>query len=121
MIHGYLKAGQNEWSRFGIDILLGNKVDRFVQNREAMFLPDYLMKGFDSASLGGKTLVSSKQLILPREPDDEDGFRLTPFIATLLFCILVGSLLFIRRPWVRNLLLWFDRVFFLFLGFNLPG
>ncbi|MGZ3998080.1 MAG: Lnb N-terminal periplasmic domain-containing protein [Flavisolibacter sp.] len=54
LIHSYLDAGNEYWSKLGIDMLLGAKLDRKVTNREAMFLPEYLLKGFDSASIGGR-------------------------------------------------------------------
>ncbi|RYF45101.1 MAG: DUF4105 domain-containing protein [Chitinophagaceae bacterium] len=49
MIHEYLHRGQQHWSKLGIDLLLGANIDIKVSNEESMFLPDYLMKGFDSA------------------------------------------------------------------------
>jgi uncharacterized protein DUF4105 len=67
MIHEYLHKGEQHWSKLGIDLLLGALIDKKVTNEQAMFLPDYLMKGFDSASILSKPepgalkrLVSSK-------------------------------------------------------------
>jgi hypothetical protein len=51
MIHEYLHRGQQHWSQLGIDLLLGSLIDKKVTNEQSMFLPDYLMKGFDSASI----------------------------------------------------------------------
>jgi len=51
LIHHYLDSGGQYWSKLGIDILLGAKLDKKVTNRQAMFLPDYLLKGFDSATV----------------------------------------------------------------------
>ena len=51
MIHEYLHKGQQHWSKLGIDLLLGANIDKKVTTEQAMFLPDYLMKGFDSASI----------------------------------------------------------------------
>jgi hypothetical protein len=51
MIHEYLHRGEQHWSQLGIDLLLGANIDKKVTNTQAMFLPDYLMKGFDSAQV----------------------------------------------------------------------
>ncbi|HSB91941.1 MAG TPA: DUF4105 domain-containing protein, partial [Flavitalea sp.] len=60
MIHTYLDAGEKYWSKLGIDMLLGNRIDKIPTNEQAMFLPDYLMKGFDSAFVNGKPIVTDK-------------------------------------------------------------
>ncbi len=51
MIHEYLHRGEQHWSKLGIDLLLGANIDKKVTNEQSMFLPDYLMKGFDSARI----------------------------------------------------------------------
>ena len=38
----FIYRGGQQWSKLGIDMLLGNPLDKKVTNREAMFLPDYL-------------------------------------------------------------------------------
>src|SRR6185369_13807343 len=53
LINKYLDSSYQYWSKFGIDILLGTPLDKKLTNDEAMFLPDYLLKGFDSTSLDG--------------------------------------------------------------------
>src|SRR5450631_616047 len=65
MIHEYLFKQKAYWSAFGIDLFLGSHLDKKVTNMEAIhFLPDYLLKGMDSASDGKKKLVMGKQKIL---------------------------------------------------------
>ena len=63
-IHEYLDAGKQHWSKLGIDLLLGAKLDRKVTNHEAMFLPDYLLKGFDRARVQEKPLSDPPRTIL---------------------------------------------------------
>jgi hypothetical protein len=50
MLHEYLNKGDEAWSKFGIDLLLGSPIDKPVNIPESMFLPDYLMKGIDSSA-----------------------------------------------------------------------
>jgi hypothetical protein len=113
LIHGYLDAGNQHWSKLGIDILLGARLDRKVTNEESMFLPDYLLKGFDSALVHShKKLVTPPQPILKLDSPLGKGFFITPMIAflALLVIAIVISFRFIK------LSLAFDRVFFGFLG-----
>lgn len=77
MLHDYLDQGRQYWSKLGIDLLLGNGIDRSPSNKEAMFLPDYLMKGFDSALVNGEPLVTGKRILLA-QLDPDTGQPLAP-------------------------------------------
>jgi hypothetical protein len=89
LIHIYLNAGHEYWSKLGIDIFLGVKLDRKVTNREAMFLPDYLLKGFDNADLGNHSLVAPPQTIL-KMPSPLNGKPLfTPFFVFTFLLVLI--------------------------------
>lgn len=116
LIHSYLDAGQQYWSKLGIDILLGAKLDRKVSNQEAMFLPDYLLKGFDSARVNGRPLVSPARTVLDRPEVHKDNPVFTPFVVFALFGILVFALSRIRKPWARKTVLITDFLLFFFLG-----
>ncbi len=64
LIHENLDKYHQPWSKFGIDLILGRRLDHRPSNVDAMFLPYYVMKGFDSATVNNKPLVSSKKIIL---------------------------------------------------------
>jgi hypothetical protein len=91
LIHTYLNRGGQYWSRLGIDMLLGVKLDRKVTNEEAMFLPDYLKLGFDSAFISGEHLVTPAQevLTMPSPLNDESLFRPSLVFAVLLLATVV--------------------------------
>jgi len=98
LINKYLDSSYQYWSKFGIDILLGTPLDKKLTNDEAMFLPDYLLKGFDSTSLdgfAGRSLVLEKKEILkPTLPKPESSFFTPLFVFTILFfLVLVLSIL----------------------------
>ena len=118
MIHEYLFKQKAYWSAFGIDLFLGSNLDKKVTNTEAIhFLPDYLLKGMDSASEGNKKLVMGKRNILdfPVLKTPREG--LTP--SALFQCLLLGSIiLFMFRvsPAISKSLLIFDIIFFTLLG-----
>ena len=117
LIHIYLdKAGQ-QWNKFGIDILLGANLDKKVTNDQAMFLPDYLMNAFDSASVNNHSLVSSTQTILSI-PDNQQkkGGLFTPLIILSLLSLLIFVLSIYNSNAAKKFLAVFDIIFFLALG-----
>ncbi len=89
MIHGYLDRGNQPWSKLGIDILLGSVIDRPATLSEAMFLPEYLMKALDSASLGSGSIVLSNKPIVVAERKDDLSRVYVPLIWTGGICILI--------------------------------
>ncbi len=117
LLHVYLKNGQMFWSRLGIDILLGSPVDKQVTSRQAMFLPDYLMMGFDSARVNGLPLVASKRTVLNIDkPAAGESLLTRPIVITSILLLVVWGLMFTRKIWASRLLHLFDHAFFFLLG-----
>lgn len=128
LLHEYLNKGNQPWSKFGIDLILGSKVDKSTSNFTAMFLPDYLMKAFDSASLGKKSIIASKTLIsrwremssgAATEIESQTAARPRvdpPFILFSILAALITLLSFLKPKSIQNILTIFDIIFFLFLG-----
>lgn len=52
------------WERFGIDLLLGSRIDSTVSEDAVMFLPDFLHKGLVHAKYKGQHVVSEEKTIL---------------------------------------------------------
>lgn len=118
LIHTYLNKAGQYWSKLGIDMLLGNNLDEKVTNEQAMFLPDYLMKGFDNAVVNQHALVSEKQEVLPAvEMPQASPSWFTPFILFTFLFLIVAPLSFNKSKWAQRTLNVFDSIFFLFLGF----
>lgn len=116
LIHSYLNAGEQYWSKLGIDILLGSDLDKPVSNQQAMFLPDYLMKGFDEATSGDRRLVAPIQTILPRPDVEKENSLFTPMVVFSCLLALILVLSFIPKKKVQRFLVVFDFLFFFFLG-----
>lgn len=114
LIHEYLDKGHQPWSKFGIDILLGAHIDKKVTNDQAMFLPDYLKKAFDSATTGTQKLVSAEQTLVPSPATNETGSWFTPFTLFLGLFLLIAALSFTNKA--AGFLRIFDIGFFLLLG-----
>ena len=116
LIHAYLDNGHQYWSKFGIDLFLGTNLDKKPTNEQAMFLPDYLKKGFDSALVSQRPLVESSHLVLPW-PKLKAGNRFfTPFVVFTVLLVLVAALSFSKSRWATNALSIFDVIFFLIIG-----
>lgn len=116
LIHTYLNASKQYWSKFGIDMCLGSNFDKRVTNDQAMFLPDYLMNGLDKATADGHALVANKRAVISFPPVPPASGLISPlFLFCLLFAI-VGLLSFSAGKWAQRVLTIFDCTFFLFIG-----
>lgn len=62
IINQYL--GHKHWARFGINLLLGSKVDSVMTDEGSMFLPEFLYKGLVHARYKSEHLVASEQILL---------------------------------------------------------
>jgi hypothetical protein len=116
LIHSYLNAAEQHWSKLGIDILLGSDLDKPVSNRQAMFLPDYLMKGLDHASAQRRPLVATAQTILPPPIIEKENSPFTPMVVFSILLAIILLLSFIPRKGVQRFLSVFDFLFFFILG-----
>jgi len=116
LIHIYLDRGGQQWSKFGIDMLLGNPMDKKVTNREAMFLPDYLLMAFDSSKLNGQPVVYEKKILLNYFESYKTKSGITPLIVFgVLFLVIAVLSFFTRNTWNVFFKI-FDFLLFTFLG-----
>jgi Domain of unknown function (DUF4105) len=116
LIHSYMNSSTQAWNRLAIDVLLGNHLDEVMNNRQAMFLPDYLMKGLDSASLRQQPLVSQTKLLLPNRQADE-GSWFTPVTLFAFLLLLRLALFFLNSATAARAATVFDSIFLLITGF----
>lgn len=71
------------WQRFGVNILLGSKIDKVMTNAEIMFLPDYLQKGIETATYKGQVISTAPTIIVTGSEPVEAGVN-GPFWLMLL-------------------------------------
>ncbi len=107
------------WGDLGIDICLGLPIDKMATPYEYMYLPDYVMSGFDHATLtrNGSTVPAVKLKVptfvnMPTEPQAAPVHPWTAFGCFLGLTILL-SIVDARRKVVS---LWFDALLFTILG-----
>lgn len=116
MIHEYLDRGPMDWTKLGMDILLGSPTDKAVTIEESMFLPDYLMKGVDSSVTSAHPVLLQKRSILTLDPSP--GISHTPWPLYVFMGISAVILLvsFIQNDRARILTQLFDFILFFLTG-----
>jgi len=114
-IHLYLDKNEKDWSKLGIDLLLGARTDAIMSTTHSQFLPNNLMKSLDSSQQQPTLVVSTKNLYPISEQTEESSLFTPLFIFSLLFsCILLLS--FSSNHWIKIFLQGFDGVFFFLIG-----
>ena len=112
-IHQYLDKNGKDWSKLGIDILLGEPCDGVMTAEQMQFLPDNLMKSLDSSD---HQMVSSSQNLYSISEDKSKNSTFTPltfFSALLIFVVLMGL---IKNKFLLSFLQGFDGLFFFLTG-----
>lgn len=117
LIHEYLDYNNKQWSKLGIDLLLGSRLDKPMEDRQVMFLPDYLMYSFDSSKIDGRPLVLNKEKLFQVTPEEIDKNTLKHpfFIFTCLF-VFLSYLTFSKNTPLRKILFSLDGLFFFLTG-----
>jgi hypothetical protein len=117
LIYEYLDYNDKQWSKLGIDILLGSRLDVKMKPREVMFLPDYLMKSFDKTTIGSRQLVYEKHNLFDSLSSSK-GVNVIAhplFIFTGIFLLIV-LLSFSKNTFIKRLLIAFDGFMFFITG-----
>ena len=117
LIYEYLDKSDEQWSKLGIDLLLGKPTDAVMQPREETFLPDYLLAALDKTSIDSRKLVSEKHQLYQviEQPVIVNYFEHPLFIFTCLF-VLIVLLSFSKNIFVKRLLVAFDGFMFFIVG-----
>jgi len=117
LIYEYLNYNDKQWSKLGIDALLGSPTDAVIKREQVMFLPDYLLKTFDSTTIDSRALVRDKHHLfeLNLSPVAIDLFAHPLFIFSCVFlCIVLLS--FSKNNSIKRLLVAFDGFMFFITG-----
>jgi len=102
MLYYYLDNGGQPWSKLGIDILLGAKIDKVPTNDQAMFLPEFLMKAVDSSVANNTPLVKEKKLLLPAAPKEDISSVYEPLITIGTICLVIFFISILKSAWART-------------------
>lgn len=103
------------WSDLGIDLALGNPLDQTPNYRELMFLPDYLYRAFDDASImrGSRKepLVKSEGIFIEANAVTHSKESITWIFWSMMVVAFIFSLFFQPKR-----LKWFDIILFVSVG-----
>lgn len=104
----------------GIDLLLGNQIDRIAEPREVMFLPNFLMEAFDYATIRVddevEPLVSETNPLLQLD-DYESGDSFPWATAAAWFLFLIGAFITYKNAKTyKTIQHWFDIPLFAISG-----
>ena len=124
LIHVYLDQNDKQWSKFGIDLLLGSRTDAYMNKSQVMFLPDYLMKSFDSSiitpskpGIASRALVLSKAQAYPISmPVVKTNFLTTPLFIFSVILVVIVLLSFSRNERVQRIVASLDGLVFFVVG-----
>ncbi len=98
-IHDYLDKGDQQWSKWGIDVLLGARTDRIMSASDQQFLPDNLMKALDAST--NTPMVSATQNLYDLPLTGKEKNLFTPlffFVSLLCFFVLMHLALHKKLP-----------------------
>ena len=117
LIYEYLNKNDKQWSKLGIDILLGSRMDVAATPYQVMFLPEYLMKTFDSSTIAGRPLVLDEHLLIRQKHGQDTKNNLThPFFLFVCFFVLIAFLSFSKNKSTQKILASFDGFLFFITG-----
>jgi len=114
-IHQYLDKNNMQWSKLGIDLLLGAPTDAVMTAEQSQFLPDNLMKAFDSSN-HGNNLVLTKTELYPYDNLHQAKSFFTPVTIFLLLLVGIIALDLSKNKWAAAFLSGFDGLLFFITG-----
>ena len=110
LLHSYLN--DSPWTKLGIDILLGKRVDREATPGEYMFLPDYLLAAFGRATINQQPLVAESDYLLQTDQTTTGKKPLiVPLIAFIILLVLTIAAYVMHIPFK-----WIDFTIFFIVG-----
>ena len=81
----------NTWANVGINIALGSVIDVKATTDEYQFLPEYIYKAFDNATINGKSLVNGNLALLKKNDSilQKSNFLFSPIVIVSSISILI--------------------------------
>ncbi|GAB2825450.1 DUF4105 domain-containing protein [Ferruginibacter profundus] len=112
-IYQYLDKNDKQWSKLGIDILLGQPCDRIMTAEQMQFLPDNLMKSLDSAS---HPLVLSHQNLYTINTTPGSTSLFNPLVVFSLLLVIIALISLSKNKFAQKFMQGFDGLLFFFTG-----
>lgn len=110
LIHLYVD--HRSFIQLGIDLLLGSTIDKPASEREKMFLPDFLMDAFDSAtiSIEGEQVPLVKTTTQPLQIEETNFITTASWASYLTWSLFIAGVLITLYGLMKNRSMdqWFD-------------
>lgn len=113
LTHSYLS--KQPWGELGIEICLGQPMDKKLTPYQYMFIPDYIESGFNHTTLNGKPIVKKSILVYESRPEETSFSIFHPWIVFGLFLVITLGITYRDRK-RRRLTKWFDVMVFSLSG-----
>ncbi len=112
-IHFCLNRNDQQWSKLGIDLLLGKPCDAVMTTEQMDFLPENLMNSLAKAK--HPFVSEEKNIYTAKKAGGYHAFFSPVMVFSLLLIIIVG-LSFVKHKAAIFFIEGFDRIFFFFIG-----
>ena len=101
----------NTWGNFGINLALGNKLDKNLTTKEFNYLPDYVYLALQNATISDKKLVKTDKSLLEYKEKGNSFSLLSPLVIFLLLS-LIGIIITFNDYKNNSRTKWLDFVLF---------
>jgi hypothetical protein len=98
-IHLYLDQNHKDWSKLGIDLLLGAPTDAIMTATQSQFLPDNLMKSLDSSNQNHQWVLSHTNLYTLDRIKEERAILTPMLVFSFPACLYFLIKLFKKHPY----------------------
>ena len=112
-IYFCLDRNDQQWSKLGIDLLLGKPCDAVMTAEQMEFLPDNLMKNIDSAN---HPFVLSKNNLYPVAKNNYKVSFFSPLVVFAILLLVIIAISFLKPRFAQIFLQGFDGLFFFITG-----
>lgn len=114
-IHQYLDRNDKEWSKLGIDILLGAPTDKVMDSMQVQFLPNNLMAALDSSNHHNNLVLSKTNLYEFNQTIPAKSW-FNPLIFFSVLLLVIVALDFSKNKIAAAFLYGFDGLLFFLIG-----
>ncbi|CAL2064355.1 DUF4105 domain-containing protein [Tenacibaculum sp. 190524A05c] len=85
------KIHPNSWGSFGINIALGNRLDKIASAEEYLYLPEYLYEAYEVSKISnGESLIKKTETLLDFETKSVKADFPSPFLVFTILLIIVA-------------------------------
>jgi hypothetical protein len=116
LIHYYLERGSQPWTELGLDILMGGRIDRPLSNNEAMFMPEFLMKGLSQTKKQNTAFAGAATVLLQGSVPQDNSGKYIPLIVLTIVCIIVFIISRLKAAWAKRFMSLFDALMLYITG-----